>query len=59
MSNDTPLLVSDAARRLNRSEETVRHWVDTGRLKADRTPGGVRIIRAGDLEKAAGQGNVA
>lgn len=53
MSADTPLFVSDAARQLNRSADTIRHWIRIGRLKADRTPGGTRIIRAGDLASAA------
>jgi excisionase family DNA binding protein len=44
-------LVSEAARELRCSAETVRELEKRGELKADRTPGGVRIFTADDVRR--------
>lgn len=51
-TSDDLLLVGDAARRIEKSPATIRGWIRSGRLKAERTPGGVHIIRPADLRAA-------
>ena len=48
--------IGEAAEVLGVSVDTVRRWADTGRLRADRTGGGQRLIDGADLARlAAGQ----
>ena len=47
------LTVGEAARVLKMSSGGVRWLVDTGRLKAVRTGGGLRLLRAGDVARFA------
>jgi DNA-binding transcriptional MerR regulator len=46
-----PVLVSEAARILNRSSETVRAWTRQGVLKARVTSTGVRVFNRADVEE--------
>jgi len=50
-AKETPYTVSEAARVLNKSAQTVRRYIDTGRLPAQRTPGGQRIVGGQALER--------
>jgi molybdopterin-binding protein len=45
--------IGDASQLLGMSADTVRRWVDAGRLAADRTPGGHRLIDGPDLARLA------
>lgn len=45
------LTVSEAARELAVAAQTVRRWVDRGRLPAMRTSGGHRIFQRVDVER--------
>jgi molybdopterin-binding protein len=45
--------IGQAAELLGVSVDTVRRWVDTGRLKADRSDGGRRLIDGAALAKFA------
>jgi len=49
------LTVSDAARVLNRSADTVRTYERQGKLPAQRTRGGLRLFKASDVERLANQ----
>lgn len=49
MGGVTRFRIGDAADLLGVSPDTVRRWVDTGRLAADRDPHGRRIIAGTDL----------
>ena len=51
LDGDTLLLSSDAARIANVTPATVRYWTTTGKLRAKRTPSGVRLIRYSDLKR--------
>jgi excisionase family DNA binding protein len=46
------LSVSEAARRLKVSAQTVRDWADRGKLPVMRTAGGQRIFQRDDIERA-------
>jgi excisionase family DNA binding protein len=45
------LSVSETARELKVSSQTVRDWADSGKLVAMRTAGGQRIFRAAEVER--------
>ena len=45
------LTVSEAARELKVAAQTVRNWVDRGKLPALRTSGGTRIFQRVDVER--------
>jgi excisionase family DNA binding protein len=45
------LTVSEAARALDVAAQTIREWVDRGKLPAMRTSGGQRIIHRADVER--------
>ena len=45
------LTVSETARELGLSAETVREWADRGKLAAIRTAGGMRLFRREDVER--------
>lgn len=47
------LTTSDAARVLGRAADTVRFYERTGRLKAQRTPGGQRLFKVKDVRALA------
>lgn len=46
------LTVSQAARRVGRDPATIRRWISSGRLRAERV-GTHHVIRERDLDKAA------
>ena len=48
-----PVLVSEVARILHRSAETVRALERAGTLRAIRTAGGVRVFNRADVERFA------
>ena len=47
------LTTSDTAKILNRAGATVLYYERTGRLKAIRTQGGIRLFERSDVEKLA------
>lgn len=47
------LRLGEAADRLGIAPETLRRWVDDGRLAAERTPGGQRTVAADDVARLA------
>jgi DNA-binding transcriptional MerR regulator len=49
------LTTSDTARILKRAGATVLYYERTGRLKAIRTQGGIRLFERADVERLAGQ----
>jgi DNA-binding transcriptional MerR regulator len=49
------LTTSDTARILNRAGATVLYYERTGRLKAIRTQGGIRLFERSDVERLARQ----
>ena len=49
------LTTSDTARILNRAGATVLYYERTGRLKAIRTQGGIRLFERADVERLARQ----
>ena len=49
------LTTSDTARILNRAGATVLYYERTGRLKAIRTQGGIRLFERSDVERHARQ----
>ncbi len=50
---DQLLFVSDAARLLGRSTQTVRNYVERGKLPAVRAVGGIRLFKESDVQKLA------
>jgi len=57
VANDTPppILTSTAAQILRVSESTVRLWERQGRLRARRTPTGVRVFDRNEVVRLAEQ----
>jgi excisionase family DNA binding protein len=45
------MTVSEAARALDKSAQTVREWADVGKLPSVRTVGGQRIFKRVDVER--------
>ena len=50
MNDTSTLTTGDAAKVAGNSPATIRSWVLKGILRADRTAGGVRLIRLADLQ---------
>ncbi len=55
MTNTQFLKISEAAKALNVSLETLRRWEKTGKILATRTPGGTRLYSAGEINKILSQ----
>jgi DNA-binding transcriptional MerR regulator len=53
--SETPMTTGAVARRLRKSEQTVRRWERDGRLKAERTETGLRIFNAESVAELAVQ----
>ena len=53
----TTFRIADAARLLGVSDDTVRRWVDTGRLTAGQDEAGRRIVDGADLAQFAVEQN--
>jgi molybdopterin-binding protein len=49
------LRLGEAAEILGISPDTVRRWTLNGRLPAERTPGGQRVVRRADVAKLAAE----
>jgi molybdopterin-binding protein len=49
------LRLGEAAEILGVSPDTVRRWTQSGRLSAERTAGGQRTVRRGDVAKLAAE----
>ena len=49
-TEEPPLRIGEAARRLGVSVDTLRRWDREGKLKAGRLPGGQRVYRPADLD---------
>ena len=47
--DDFPLTTGQAGRQVGTSDRQVRRWIDQGRLRAVRTPGGRYRVRLDDL----------
>lgn len=47
------LLANDAAKILGKGPDAVRYYEKTGRLKAERTAGGIRLFRREDVKRLA------
>ena len=45
------LTVSDAAREASLSKDSIRRYVDSGKLQAIRTAGGIRLILRAEITK--------
>jgi molybdopterin-binding protein len=55
----TSLRIADAARLLGVSDDTVRRWVDTGRLEATEDESGKRVVDGVELARFATEQNAA
>ncbi len=53
MTTPTYLTISEAARAIGVSVDSIRNYERTGRLPALRTPGGMRLFALGDVERMA------
>ena len=53
MNSDQVLMTRDVSRLLDVAPETVRQMVRAGKLSADRTAGGIRIYKRGEVERLA------
>jgi excisionase family DNA binding protein len=51
LQEETLLTVGDVARLFGVVPNTIRDWERQGRIQAQRTPGGVRVFRRGDLRR--------
>jgi len=50
-NQDEFLTVSDAAREASLSKDSIRDYVDKGKIKAVRTAGGIRLIPRAEVAK--------
>lgn len=53
VTGDISLMTKAVARRFDVTPDTVRFWERTGRLRATRTEGGVRLFAPKDVERFA------
>lgn len=51
---DPPLTLSEVARRVNKTPQTVRRWIHDGLLKAIRLPSGLFGVKKSEVEKFIG-----
>jgi excisionase family DNA binding protein len=51
MADNAPLTTSEAARMIGVSAQTIRVYVDSGKLAAQRTQGGYRLIARADAQR--------
>jgi molybdopterin-binding protein len=51
----TAYRIAEAAALLGVSDDTVRRWIDSGRLRARRTGAGPAVVDGGDLARLAGE----
>jgi molybdopterin-binding protein len=47
--------IGEAAEMLGVSSDTVRRWIDGGRLPSERTPGGQRVVNEADVAALAAE----
>lgn len=55
-ATDALVSVSEAARRLGVTVDTVRRWETSGHIKATRTPGGQRRFSLSEVERVKAGG---
>jgi DNA-binding transcriptional MerR regulator len=55
MAEPEYMATNDAAKALDRAKDTVLYYERTGRLKAIRTEGGIRLFLRSDVERLAAE----
>jgi len=55
MQQSTHVSVSEAARMLTKSENTIRTWERLGKIAAIKTESGTRIFRRDEVERVAAE----